>query len=160
MQRPFHIAISLALTIAAAAAHAQPAANTPETSRAGTAKIVSGAVSIVGAAGERALQPGDAVGVADRVVTGADGAASMVLRDGTTMVVGKNSQLELKDFAYNSTTQAGNMAVSLVRGTLRMITGLIGKGRPDAVTIATPTATVGIRGTDFIVQVDEAVVTQ
>jgi hypothetical protein len=37
---------------------------------------------------------------------------------------------------------------------MRMITGLIGKTNPDAVRVETQTATIGIRGTDFIVQTD------
>jgi hypothetical protein len=44
------------------------------------------------------------------------------------------------------------MLVRLGRGSLRMITGLLGKAHPDAVRVETQTATIGIRGTDFIVE--------
>ncbi len=56
------------------------------------------------------------------------------------------------------TTQDGGMLVSLLRGTLRMVTGLIGKTHPDAVRVETQTAVIGIRGTDFIVQAGRAAV--
>ena len=97
----------------------------------------------------------DPVAQADTVSTGADSSASMVLRDGTTLVLGANSRVNLKDFAFNSTTQEGNLLVSVLRGSMRMLTGLIGKTRPESVNITTPTSTIGILGTDFIVQVPE-----
>ena len=124
--------------------------------RAGTAKVVGGTVTLQNAKGERPLQSGDALNAADRIVTGADGSASVVLRDGSVMVLGPQSRMELKSFAFDSTTHDGNMGVSLLRGTMRMVTGLIGKKRPEAVQVETPTSTVGILGTDFILEVAEA----
>ena len=140
------------LLLAAGLAQAQePAA----ANRAGTMKIVQGQANVTNAQGERALQPGDAVASADSISTRADSAASVVLRDGTTMVLGANSRVELKNFAYDSTTQEGNMLVSVLRGSMRMLTGLIGKTRPDSIKVTTPTSTIGILGTDFIVDVAE-----
>ena len=124
--------------------------------RAGTVKIVQGLVNATDTRGERALRPGDAVATADRISTGPDSAASMVLRDGTTMVLGANSRIDLKNFTYNATTQEGNVLVSVLRGSMRMLTGLIGKTRPESINVTTPTSTIGILGTDFIVQVTES----
>ena len=115
----------LALLLAAAPlAHAQQATSLAE--RAGTVKVVQGDARVTDAKGERAVQPGDPVAPADTVSTGADSSASMVLRDGTTLVLGANSRVNLKDFAFNSTTQEGNLLVSVLRGSMRMLTGLIG----------------------------------
>ncbi|MCS4510257.1 FecR family protein [Xylophilus ampelinus] len=144
--------LSLVAVFAATAAGSAAAQHV----RAGTAKVVGGAVMVQNARGERPLQSGDALNAADRIVTGADGSASVVLRDGSVMVIGPQSQMELKSFAFDSTTHDGNMGVSLLRGTMRMVTGLIGKKRPEAVQVETPTSTVGILGTDFIVEVAEA----
>ena len=132
---------------------AQPPLNLPE--RAGMVKVVQGEVHVANAAGERALHPGDPVAQADTVRTGANSSTSLVLRDGTTLVLGANSRVNLQDFSYNATTQEGNILVSVLRGTMRMLTGLIGKTRPESVNITTPTSTIGILGTDFIVQVPE-----
>lgn len=123
--------------------------------RAGTMKIVQGHANVTDARGERALQPGDAVASTDSISTGPDSAASVVLRDGTTMVLGANSRVELKNFAYDSTTQEGNILVSVLRGSMRMLTGLIGKTRPESIKVITPTSTIGILGTDFIVEATE-----
>jgi len=123
--------------------------------KAGTMKLVQGDVRVADARGERALQPGDILAPADHVITGANGSASVVLRDGTTIMVGPRSMVNLDAFTFNSTTQEGNLAVSVLRGTMRMITGLLSKTNPDSVSVHTRTATIGVRGTDFIVEVDE-----
>lgn len=145
------LVLAFAAVSLAWAAHGAPLAGSP----AGTVKLVKGDVRVVDSRGERALLPGDSVAVADRLVTGPDASASMVLRDGTTIIVGPKSRMELKDFAFDDNTQKGNMLVSLLQGSLRMITGLIAKVNPGAVGVTTKTATIGVRGTDFIVEADE-----
>ncbi len=133
-------------------AHAQ---SVTESGKAGTMKIVEGDVRVIDAQGERPLHPGDAVSQSDHVRTGDNGAASIVLRDGTTMMVGPKSLVDLKTFSFNSTTEDGSLVVSVLRGTMRMISGLIAHHNPQAVAITTRTATIGVRGTDFIVAVDD-----
>ncbi|MDB5893224.1 MAG: hypothetical protein JWQ88_755 [Rhodoferax sp.] len=154
-------AAALALTIAMAsaaghgvAAEAVPAAPAPApAAKSGTMKAIEGTVSAVGTSGaRRTLRPGDAVAVSEQVVTGPRSAASLVLRDGTTLMLGPDSQVEIKGFTYDAARQEGNLFLSMLRGTMRMITGLIGKAHPEAVQINTPTSLIGVLGTDFIVQ--------
>jgi len=64
--------------------------------------------------------------------------------------------MDLREFSFDATTYEGNLAVNVLRGTMRMVSGLIRKNRPDAVRIETPTALIGVRGTDFIVDVEPA----
>lgn len=124
---------------------------------AGFIKSVQGKVQSTSPSGEtRAVKAGDKVRAADRIVSDTGGAASLVLRDGTNMVFGPSSQFEVKQFKYDATTQEGNVFVTLMRGSLRMISGLIGKAHPESVRIDTQTATIGIRGTDFIVLAEAA----
>jgi len=140
------------LAIVGSAAMAQTPAAEP---KAGFVKSVRGSVQLLDAGGAvRNASPGDALGSVDRIVTGPDSSASVVMRDDTTLVVGPASRLDLKEFHFDGTTHEGGMLLSLLRGSMRMITGLIGKTNPDAVRVETQTATIGIRGTDFIVQTD------
>lgn len=145
--------------LALGAAHAQTVA-TPSPApagnpRAGTVKSVRGDVKLESAgAPARSAAAGDAVDAVDHIQTGADSGASVIMRDGTALVLGPSSRLDLKDFQFDSTTQEGSLLVSLLRGSLRMVSGLIGKTRPEAVKVETPTAVIGIRGTDFIVETD------
>jgi len=136
-------------------AHAAEASKPPAEERAGIVKSVRGDVQLLsGSAEARPATAGDTVAPIDRLETGPDSAASVVLRDGTTLIVGPSTRMDLKQFHFDSTTQDGGMLVSLLRGTLRMVTGLIGKTHPDAVRVETQTAVIGIRGTDFIVEAD------
>ncbi len=135
----------------AAVATPAPAAD----AHAGFIKSVQGEVHLLSAGGDaRLAKPGDRVSPIDRISTGPASAASLVLRDGTALVLGPGSRLDLKQFHFDSTTQDGGLLVSLLRGSLRMVSGLIGKTNPDAVRVDTQTATIGIRGTDFIVTAD------
>lgn len=162
MKNFLNILGGLALLGATAIAQAQAPQQQPATPaaavadlQAGFVKSVRGDVQLLGAAGTtRTAAAGDALGAVDRIVTGPDSSAAVVLRDDTTLVVGPSSRLDLKEFHFDSTTRDGGLLVSLLRGSMRMITGLIGKTNPDAVRVETQTATIGIRGTDFIVQAD------
>ena len=139
-----------------AAVWAQTPAASAETAgqamRAGIAKVVGGEVRVLGAQGMRSLQPGDAVFSGDRLVSGKYGLASVVMRDGTTLVLGNNSQLQIQKFAFNATTTDGNMLVELLQGSVRLLTGLMSKINPDAIQVKSGTLLVGVRGTDFIVE--------
>lgn len=146
----------LLLSGAGALAQTTPTSVAPAgAEHAGILKSVRGKVQLLGTDGKaRQAQAGDPIAPIDRLQTDADSAASLVLRDGTTMVVGPSSRLDFKQFHFDSTTRDGGLLVSLLRGSLRMVTGLIGKTQPDAVRVETQTATIGIRGTDFIVLAD------
>jgi len=147
-----HLLLLAMLASAAASAQESPVSVTPSDDRQGTFKAVQGEVTLVSAEVRRAAVVGGGFSRADRLVTGADSAASLKLEDGTVLSVGPNSTVELEQFAFDSTTQEGSMVVKLLRGSLRMITGLIAKLTPEKVNVQTPTAVIGVRGTDFIVE--------
>lgn len=147
---------------AAAAAASLPAsspvlASSAVTARAGIVKITSGEVRLRDAQGERPIKSGDAVFANDRLISGKDGSASVVLRDGTTLALANNSQLEIQQFAFDATTQNGSILVNLMQGSMRMLTGLIAKVNPDAIQVKTKTLSIGIRGTDFIVETEDKI---
>lgn len=125
---------------------------TPSDDRKGTFKAVKGEVTVVRADVRSAAVVGNGFSSADRLVTGAKSAAALTLQDGTMLSIGPDSTLDLEQFAYDPTTQTGNIAVRLLRGSLRMITGLIARLKPEEVSVKTPTAVIGVRGTDFIVE--------
>ena len=122
---------------------------------AGIAKIVTGDVRVVDTQGERPLKSGDAVFENTRLVAGKQSSASVVLRDGTTLVLSENSQFNVEKFAFDATTQSGSMLINLLQGSMRMLTGLIAKLNPEAIQVKTKTLSVGIRGTDFIVNTED-----
>jgi hypothetical protein len=117
-----------------------------------TLKDVVGDVRVELAQTQRPAQPGAPLSVNERIVTGPTGSAAFVARDGTAVSVGPNTTVTLSKFEFNSTTQSGSFALDLLRGTVRIATGLVAKINPDRFTVTTPTSLVGVRGTDFIVE--------
>lgn len=154
---------AMALVWASACVHAQttppvdtasaaPQAFTAGDGRQGTFKTVQGEVAIVQGAQRRAAQPGDPIREGDRVVAGPRSAAAVTLRDGTVLSIGPDTTVDLAQFQFDSTTEEGHVLVALIQGSLRMVTGLIAKLRPEQVKVTTPTTVIGVRGTDFIVE--------
>ncbi len=145
-------ALGCALLLGTVAAMAQAPASTPGDQREGTFKAVQGDVTVVRNNARVAAMVGGPLLTSDRILTGPASAAAATLKDGTVISVGPDSAVDLSDFKFNATTQEGNLLVNLLRGTLRMATGLIAKVKPEQVKITTPTAVIGVRGTDFIVE--------
>ena len=122
--------------------------------RSGTLKNVQGGpVQVVKGDTSRLAAPGGGVAEAERIVTGPQGSAVLLLRDGTQITIGPNSQVDITRFQFDATTQTGSLTVQVLLGTIRMVTGLLGKLQPDNVKVQTPSSTVSVRGTDFIVEV-------
>ena len=67
--------------------------------------------------------------------------------------MGPSTTLELTKLQFDSTTQDGSLALNLLQGSIRVVTGWLGKLHPEQVKVITPTSVVGVRGTDFIVEV-------
>lgn len=158
MHLHLRLALALALGLAAAPAFAQTgasaeAAATAAVVRVGTVKTVEGPVWLKLGDQHRAASPGQGVRLGERLVTGAGAAVSVTLRDGTVLTLGPNTEADLSEYAFNATTQEGNLLVRLLEGSMRVVTGLLAKVNPDMFRISTPTSVVGVRGTDFIVEV-------
>ncbi len=122
---------------------------------AGTIKISRGDATIERDGSTLPASVGSAVLVSDQIVTGESGAVGITLRDNTRLTAGPNTTLDLNTFSFDTTTHAGAVDASVTRGSLSVISGKIAKASPDAVRFNTPTVTLGVRGTEFIIEVDE-----
>jgi hypothetical protein len=130
----------------------------PGDGRQGTVKTVHGEVILVHGEQRRLAVEGGAMRQGDQIVTGTDSSAAVTLRDGTVVSVGPNSTVELTQYRFEPTTEDGSIALSLLKGTLRVVTGLITRHagtetEPARVKVTTPTAVIGVRGTDVVVDV-------
>ena len=65
------------------------------------------------------------------------------------------SALALERFEFDPTTSQGRFDAQLQRGTLAVISGRIAKQSPQAMTVRTPSAALAVRGTEFVVAVNE-----
>lgn len=92
---------------------------------------------------------------ADTLRTGADGSVGVTMRDDSRLSAGPNSILSLSRFEFDTVTTQGRIEAQLRRGTLAVVSGRIAKRSPAAMTVRTPSAVLGARGTEFVVAVDE-----
>ncbi len=67
------------------------------------------------------------------------------------MTVGASSDLEIRDYAFETKESKYQFSMYLAKGSAIYSSGKIGKLAPESVRIDTPTTTVGVRGTRFIV---------
>ena len=90
----------------------------------------------------------------DTVKTG-KGKVAIGFIDDTRVDVTQHSKLIIDEFVYDPNTKTGKLSLKAALGTVRYASGQIAKTTPTAVQIKTPTATIGVRGTDFSMTIDE-----
>jgi hypothetical protein len=112
--------------------------------------VAVGDVKLVGKDGNaRTAERGSELREGDTIVTGANGLAQLRLQDNSLISVRANTEMKLDKFAFAGETDSNaSLFISLAKGGLRSITGLIGKANRAGYRINTPVATIGIRGTD------------
>ena len=98
---------------------------------------------------------GAVIEVEDTVKTGLDGSVGITFQDDSLLSAGPNSELVIERFVFDSTTHQGEFDTRLKKGTLAVVSGKIVKQSPESMRIKTPAAIMGVRGTEFIVKVDE-----
>jgi len=121
----------------------------------GRVKVSQGQVSIERGGAALPAPVGARLQSADVVSTGSDGAVGITMNDDSLLSAGANSRLSLDRFVHEPSTNQGRLDVSLNRGTLAVISGRIAKQSPEAMTVRTPTAILGVRGTEFVVKVED-----
>lgn len=90
----------------------------------------------------------------DRVET-KNGKLKITFKDNTVVTVTESSGLVIDDFVYDAKSGGGKLALKAAAGTVRYASGGIAHNNPNAVKINTPTATIAVRGTDFVMAVGE-----
>ena len=90
----------------------------------------------------------------DTVKTG-NGKVGIEFIDATRVDVTQHSKLIIDEFVYDPNTKTGKLSLKAKLGTVRYASGQIAKNSATNVKITTPTATIGVRGTDFTMTIDE-----
>ncbi|SDU60204.1 FecR family protein [Desulfobacula phenolica] len=90
----------------------------------------------------------------DKIITGKNGAMGIIFTDNTRISLGPDSEIIINDYIFNPEQGKFAFLTDMVQGTASYLSGAIGKFSPTSVKFKTPTATVGIRGTFFLVEVE------
>ena len=114
----------------------------------GTATATTGTV-------QRALKVGDLVDNGSTISTGDKSSAVIKFEDGQVMALSEKTSFRIVDYRYNKERVSQSSAVfNLLQGGLRFISGVIGSTNRNSFRMTAGTATIGIRGSDGVVQYD------
>ena len=131
--------------------------STPAIASIGSITDFKGGGAIKRAAASKPAAKGAPIEKMDTVSTNSQGKFKITFIDSTTVSITENSKLVIDDFVFDNTAKnKGKLGLKVALGTVRYASGGVAHGNPGGVNIRTPTATIGVRGTDFIMSVDEA----
>jgi hypothetical protein len=152
--REIKMRLACVLMVMIAVEASAPAAPSPGTPI-GRAKIVTGKVSVVRGGNATAIKTGDNILEHDVFETGADGSLGITFSDNTSFAVGPNSNVAVDTYFFDPKNLKGNLTAKLKKGTMMVRSGELTRQNPGSVQIKTPRTVLGVRGTTFVVSVDE-----
>ena len=121
----------------------------------GKAKIVTGKVTVVRGNARTPLKVGDALVEHDVFETGPDGSLGITFTDNTSFSIGPNSHVAIDTYFFDPKNLKGNLLANLKKGTMMVRSGELTRQQPGSVQVKTPRTVLGVRGTTFVVSVDE-----
>src|ERR1017187_4023929 len=112
----------------------------------GDVRAATGAAAPASVAMNQRVVPGT-------TVTTGPGAQTIIrFDDGHTVVLNENTEFRVNEYSFDKDKpQSDNIAIQLFKGAMRSVSGLIGSRSRDAFALLAPQATIGIRGTDFMI---------
>lgn len=119
----------------------------------GNVATVSGSATLSRFGNSTALKVDDDIYLGDTVQTGADGALGITFNDATTFNLSANSNIVVNNFVYEDGGKKNSALFNVARGTVAFVASAVAK--TGNMTITTPTATLGIRGTTGVIEVPD-----
>ncbi len=110
-----------------------------------------GTVIATSSTDSRELKQGNEIFVKDEIMTGPKSFAVLQFLDGAKVTVKPNSEMVIEDYVYNGNSD-DKATLSLISGGLRVITGAMAKNNPQNYKVETSVALMGVRGTEFAIQ--------
>jgi hypothetical protein len=120
----------------------------------GYVKTVSGDASVTTGKSRIAAQLGTPLFMGSHLQTGHKSTLGVTFKDDTVMSFGPDTELTVDEYLYAPNQGKLKLAASITKGSLNYVSGVIAKLQPDAVSVSTPTGTIGVRGTQFVVSVE------
>ena len=120
----------------------------------GFVKTVSGEASVADAGGTVQARVGTPVRLGSVLKTGRNGTMGVTFKDSTVMSFGPDTEVVVDQYLYGPGKDDLRFGASITRGTLNLVTGSIAKLKPESTSVRTPTGTIGVRGTQFVVKVE------
>ena len=120
----------------------------------GYVKNVTGDASVSTAGQTVKAEAGTPVLLGSVLRTGQESSMGVTFKDETVMSFGPDTELSVDEYLYAPAQGKLKLGSRLSKGSLNYVSGVIAKLQPDAVSVRTPTGTIGIRGTQFVVRIE------
>ncbi len=121
----------------------------------GTVQDLAGKATVQHANGiSEPIKAGQPIYADDVIQTGPGGTVGVIFSDNTVLSIGTNSRMVVDEFAYDPSNNDGNMGVSFLKGAFSFVSGKIAKNDYNDVVLKVPFGAIGIRGTEFVVDID------
>ncbi|MCW5962725.1 MAG: FecR domain-containing protein [Bryobacterales bacterium] len=117
----------------------------------GSVKISTGQPQVIRGSEAIPATPGMRLQLKDSLRTGPESRIGVILRDGTRISLGPDSELALETFLFEPGKGEFGLLLKLFRGVAAFISGKIVELSPDSATVDTPVGIIGLRGTKFAV---------
>ena len=138
----------LALKLAGPLAPAQFAGPMGGQESIGRVDAVEGKVEIIRTNGIRQqAELGTDIFQGDVVITDEEASVGISFKDDTIFSLSDSGRMVIDEMIYDPETNEGKFGANIVQGVFTFVSGQVAKTGPDAMTITTPVATIGIRGT-------------
>ncbi len=117
-------------------------------------KNVTGEVTILRNNNELKARVGSQLKSSDVVKTHSNSSAGIVFIDNTRLSLGENTEITVNEYKFVPVNQEYAFSLFMKKGKALYSSGKLTKLAPEKVSFQTPRATIGVRGTKFLVQVE------
>ena len=115
----------------------------------GTISDVDNEAQIISASGTTTATVGLAVHIKDQLRTGADGRLQVTFQDHTVLTLGEDANLVIDRYVFDPNRGIGDALLHATHGAFRFAAGQLKEMRSKTITVSTPLAEIGVRGTEF-----------
>ncbi len=115
-------------------------------------KSVSGSVKVIREGKTLDVASDTTLQMDDHVIAAPKATAAIAFRDGTLLTLGSGADILIRDYVFDPKADKYAFSLYMAKGSAIYESGKIGKLAPGAVKLETPTATVGVRGTRFLIE--------
>jgi hypothetical protein len=128
-----------------------------DTNKIGSLRKVSGNGSIQRVDGSGAIKAVDGLAIFqnDTITTKEKSSLGIIFNDGSRISLGPQSKLIVSKYIFNPSKKKYSMLTKMMKGTASYVSGKMSKLSPESVSIETPDATIGSRGTSFLITVKD-----
>ncbi|WP_265949835.1 FecR family protein [Dechloromonas sp. A34] len=121
----------------------------------GHVKSVTGDASITTGEKKIKAEVGSPIHRGSVLQTGKKSGMGVTFKDETVMSFGADTVFTVDEYLYSPVQGNLKFSSKLAKGSLNYVSGVIEKLKPDAVTVSTPSGIIGVRGTQFLLKVEE-----